>query len=91
MQEIINLLEKDDRIINLKKKKMELLNDVEFMGKINKFKELDMYSEEYKKIKLELFENSTFMEFKQLENEINLLILEINSKLKELTDERGCI
>ena len=37
-----------------------------------------------------LFQNPDFIEFKHLENEINLLILEINQKLKTLTNERSC-
>ena len=40
--------------------------------------------------KQELFQNPDFVAFKHYENEINLLILVINQKLKLLTDERGC-
>ena len=90
MQEVIALLEKDERIKCLKNKKNELLNNAELISKINKLKKLDKYSKEYKELKLNLFKNQTFVEFKQLENEVNLLIMEINNRLKELTDERGC-
>lgn len=86
MEELLKLLEKDERVILLKEKKNQLLKDKKLIDKINKLKELDKYSNEYKKIKIELFNVDTFVEFKQLENEINLLILEINNKLKELTE-----
>lgn len=90
MKELIELLENDKRIISIKDNKSKLLSDDDFIFKVKRLNELDKYSDEYKKLKKELFENETFIEFKQLENEINLLIMEINQKLKELTDERNC-
>ena len=91
MKELIEILENDKRIISLKDKKSKLLSDNDFIFKVKRLSELDKYSNEYKKLKKELFENETFIEFKQLENEINVLIMEINQKLKELTDERNCM
>jgi len=89
MEEIIEMLEKDDRIIKFKEKKKELLNDKDLIFKINKLKELDKYSDEYKKMKLEVFKDSDFVQYKQLENEIALIIMEINNKLKTLIDKDG--
>ena len=91
MKELMEILERDERITYLKNRKAELLNDKDFMTKINKLKSLDKYSNEYIKLKIELFNNPTFIEFKQLENEINILIMEINQRLKTLTDDRGCM
>lgn len=91
MDELIKILDNDTRIINIKKIKTKLLSDNSFMDKINKLNTLDKYSSEYKMIKKELFNNPDFIMFKQLENDINILIMEINQKLKELTDERICI
>lgn len=85
INKLIELLDNDNRIIELKKYKDILLNDKDFLEMINKIKELDIYSEEYKELKLKLFENANFREYKHLENEINLLILEINKRLKTLT------
>lgn len=87
---MLDILEKDERIIALKNRKQELLQDKIFLNNMKKLQELDIYSDEYKKLKQELFQNPVFVEFKHLENEINLLILEINQKLNVLTDERGC-
>ena len=91
MYEVIEVLENDPRISRFKMVKTELLNDFLFVNKLNKLKQMDIYTNEYRKMKLELFEYPLFLEFKQLENEINLLILEINNKLKELTNERSCV
>jgi len=89
MEEIKEMLEKDDRIIKFKEKKKELLNDKDLIFKINKLKELDKYKDEYKKMKLEVFKDSDFVQYKQLENEIALIIMEINNKLKTLIDKDG--
>ena len=90
VDELINILNNDSRIKRLYELKVELNNDKSLMSKIESLKILDQYSTEYKNIKLDLFKNPKFVEYKELENEINILILEINQKLKILTDERSC-
>lgn len=90
IDELINILNNDSRIKRLRKLKVELDNDKSLISKIESLKSLDQYSTEYKDIKLDLFKNPKFVEYKELENEINILILEINQKLKTLTDERSC-
>lgn len=90
VEELINILDNDSRIKRLYELKVELNNDKSLMSKIESLKILDQYSTEYKDIKLDLFKNPKFVEYKELENEINILILEINQKLKTLTDERSC-
>ncbi len=90
INDLINMLDNDSRIIDLVNKKNVLLNNQELLNDISKLKELDKYSSEYKELKNKLFNNQDFISFKELENEINFLILEINSKLKELTNERRC-
>ena len=90
IDELIELLNSDNRIIKLEELKNKLLSDKDFISKIGKLKDLDIYSKEYLDLKKELFENSEFVSFKELENEINYLIMEINSKLNTLTNERRC-
>ena len=90
IDDLIKTFELDERITKLKNEKAKLLSNKEFIEKVNKLKSLDIYSNEYKEIKKELFKNSDFVSYKQLENEINLLILEINQKLNTLTDKKGC-
>lgn len=90
LDELIDILEKDERITELSNLKEKLFNNNSFLEKINKLKYLDIYSNEYKNLKKELFSNEDFIKYKQLENEINILIMQINQKLKTLTDERGC-
>lgn len=90
VNELIEIIDSDERIIELKKKKEKLLSNKDLINNIEKLRNLDIYSTEYKELKQELFKNSDFIEFKQLENEINLIILEINQRLNTLTNERSC-
>ena len=90
LKELFDILDHDERVIAVKQYKEKLLHDEVFLNKIRQLQILDMYSDEYLMLKQELFQNPDFVAFKHYENEINLLILEINQKLKLLTDERGC-
>lgn len=90
IDDLIKSFELDERITNLKNEKEKLLSNKDFIKKLEKLKILNIYSNEYKELKKELFKNPNFVLYKQLENEINLLILEINQKLNTLTDKRGC-
>ena len=67
-----------------------MINNKELLDKINKLKDLDKYSSEYIELKKELFLDNDFTCFKEKEAEIDYLILEINSKLKELTNKGMC-
>ncbi len=90
LKELLDTLDHDERVISVKQYKEKLLHDEVFLNKIRQLQTLDMYSDEYLMLKQELFQNPDFVAFKHYENEINLLILVINQKLKLLTDERGC-
>ena len=90
IEELFEILEHDSRIIEIRKYRQKLLENSDILRKIKKIQSLDIYSNEYKRLKLELFQNSDFAMYKQLENELNLLIMQINQKLKLLTDERSC-
>lgn len=90
IEELLELLENDSRIQELKKVKEKLLSNDIFLEHMRKLQSLDIYSDKYKELKLELFKNKDFVEYKHLENDINILILAINQKLKKLVSERGC-
>lgn len=87
---ILSILDRDERITSLKRQKQKLMQDEYLLTQLQKLRALDSYSDEYKKLKQQLFQNPDFVKFKQLENEIDFLILEINQKLKSLTEERSC-
>ena len=88
---LIDILNKDERIIKIEKLKNKITSNKELLNKIEKLKELDKYSDEYISLKKELFNDKDFVSFKELENEIDFLILEINNHIKKLTNERSCV
>lgn len=90
VEELIDILNNDRRVKRLKVLKKELNKDEELISKIEYLKKLDQYSVDYRNLKKELFQNPKFVEYKELENEISIIILEINRKLKDLTNERSC-
>lgn len=79
------------------------LNKNEYIKKINilnkKIKEdnnLQKLIEEYTKSnkeesKKQIIQNENYLEYKECETEINLLIMYINKRLKEITNRNGCI
>ena len=90
LEELIDILNNDRRVKRLKVLKEELNKDEELISKIEYLKKLNQYSIDYRNLKKELFQNPKFVEYKELENEISIIILEINRKLKNLTNERSC-
>ena len=90
VEELIDILNNDRRVKRLKVLKKELNKDEELISKIEYLKKLDQYSVDYRNLKKEILKNNKFVEYKDLENEISIIILEINRKLKNLTNERSC-
>ena len=84
VEELIDILNNDRRVKRLKVLKEELNKDEELISKIEYLKTLDNYKLTTKTV------NPKFVEYKELENEISIIILEINRKLKNLTNERSC-
>ena len=89
------LIEKVDNL----KKSIEELDKIKEIKELNKEiikdKELLKLIEEYnrtqdEKLKQEIINNSLFKKYKVLETDINVLILEINSKLKQINDKGKC-
>ena len=77
-------LERIKREINNDKNKLDLIN------KFNKAKELkEKYGldEEFIRLKKDLFKDEIINEYLKLQNEINMLSLYINKKIKDLTSK----
>ena len=80
---LINELESSNIIIDLK----------EALKKVKKDKELCSLIETYqydKRAKEKILDNKTFQEFKIKESELNLFIMELNQKLKKISNKRRC-
>lgn len=78
-------LDKEEKIILIKKQLEIIMKNKELINKINNYKKNN--NEE---LKHEIYKNKDFIKYKELENEINLLIFEINSKLKKISKKGNC-
>ena len=73
-----------DDIKNIKTINKELENNKELLDKIKLFRKTNDLN-----IKKEILKENLFKEYKKSEGVINLLILDMNSKLKELVPRRN--
>ena len=92
MNELIEEVEKLKEELNNTTQVKEIK---ELNKKIRKEEELLKKIEEYNKnnneeLKKDIISNPIFKEYKNKETELNLLILELNQKLKVLKDKKGC-
>lgn len=80
-----NVLDSTSEVDNIRKLNHEISNNKELLALIDRYKM--MPSDVLKK---EITSNPFFEEYKKCENDLNFLILEINRKLKEITDKDKC-
>lgn len=76
-------------------KEPKILETKEVLSKIYADKQLLALIEEYKlsrkeELKYEIYKNVNFKRYKELENDINIIILQINQKLKNITSKGKC-
>ena len=83
INELLEELDNDLRIIKYKKLKQDLLKDNKLLSEIAEYKNKRSIEK-----KQNLFLNDKYKEYLSLENEINLLILSIKRKLNILNNKR---
>lgn len=86
IDELLDILSKDSRMMELKILKNKLLEDKKLLADIEKWKE-NPYN---KDLKQQLYQNESYKQYQHLENEIYFLTLEMNRILNRLTDSKGC-
>ena len=74
-----------DKIKGIKELNKEIIKDKELLKKIEEYNRT-----QDEKLKKEIINNELFKKYKVLETDINVLILEINSKLKQINDKGKC-
>lgn len=90
------LLEKINNLENALDK-MESVKEIKRLNEeIKKDEVLISLIEEYKKypsdeLKYKIYQNPLYQKYKERETDINILIFEINRKLKTITNKKGCI
>ena len=78
-------LDKSEQVKKIKKLNKELSNNKELLNKIERYNNI-----QDEKLHQEIINNKFFREYKLSENEINYIILEINSRLKKITKKGTC-
>ena len=84
VENLKSYLDNLDDIKNIKDINKNLSKDKDLLNKIELYRNNKDIN-----LKKEILSNKDFKEYKRLESNINLLILEINSKLKELVPRRN--
>ena len=80
-----HVLDKEDAAIKIKELNKKVQQDSELVDLLSRY-----HNSNDEMVKQEIINNSLFREYKEKETEINLLILEINSKLKKITKKDKC-
>ena len=90
LDEITNIISNDKELNELKKLKDKILNNKELLDMINKLKNMNEYSDDYIQLKKEILSNKDYKRYTELENKLFFDIKDINIKLNELIEKRGC-
>ena len=92
MEELIEKLEQLKKEISaldiveeLHKRKDEVMNDSRLVEKIEEYKKHPMES-----LKKEIISSPSFLAYKEMETEIDLLILQINQEFKKIRKKYDC-
>ena len=92
LDELIYSIENDLKVLKLKKLKKEIYEDEclkSDLERFNQIKDLE-YSSEYISLKSKIIENPKVSEYRNLENELYFIVLQMNKQLNELVERKGC-
>lgn len=87
IDEIVEIINNDKRINTVKDKINNIYINTELMNKINYVKNnSDNYNNKYIETKKEILNNIDYKEYKNIEQDLSYLIIEINKRLNLLKD-----
>lgn len=85
VENLKKILDENKKIKEIRELNKEIFNDKELLGLIVKYQ-----SSQDIKIKEKILESKLFQKYKESELDINIIVLEINQKLKELGKHGSC-
>ena len=88
MEKVDNLITSIDetkQVQDIKSINEKIMEDKELLDLIKKYQET-----QDEKLKEKIINNKLFSDYKEKETELNILILDINSKLKNINDKGKC-
>ncbi len=87
LDEITNLIDNDKDYKRMQELKSKIESNKELLSKIDKLKKIDEYNSEYVDLKKEIINDNDFKEYKKLEKDLYLFIIELNKKLNTLKEK----
>ena len=88
LEELFTLLDNSSLINDMKKLKKEIYDNSDLLSKINKIKILNKYDPSYIELKLDIYNYPCYRKYIELENQLNLLVFDFNSKLKKIVGDK---
>lgn len=85
LENLKKVLDKEECIKIIKKLNKDIINDKEIIELLEEYRKSNS-----RDIKMKLYENDKFRKYKDNEMEVNLLIMKINNKLKEINSRSSC-
>ena len=82
---LINVIDNTEQVKDIKNLNEEIMKDEELLSLIKRYQETHD-----EKLKEQIINNELFSRYKEKETDLNILILEINSKLKEINNKGKC-
>ena len=85
LEQLKQEISKTDVVLELQNKKEEIFNDKMLVERLEKY-----HKNPSDKQKKEIVASPSFLAYKELETELNLMILDINQKLKKIKGKYSC-
>lgn len=85
VEQLKSELDKNEHVVRIKELNKVLKSDTELMGLIDEYR---IHPSD--ELKMRIYSNPVFAEYKVEENEINFLILSIRSELNKIKGSKGC-
>lgn len=85
LDNLIDILDKNEHIKKIKELNKKIEDDKDLVELIKKYQDT-----KDEKTKEQIINNSLFSKYKIEETEVNLIIMNINSKLKKITSSKEC-
>ena len=90
--ELVDSIKQNEKILRMKQLKSLIEKDEVLKKDLDRFHKIvdNPYDTEYVELKRKILDNSLVKEYKNLENELYFIVLDLNNKLNKLIDKRKC-
>jgi cell fate (sporulation/competence/biofilm development) regulator YlbF (YheA/YmcA/DUF963 family) len=91
LDELRNVIDNHDQVKELLELKKQIYQDDTLKEQLEKYRNSpNKYDTSFINLKSDIINNPLIKRYRELENELYFMILEINGKLNSLVDKKGC-